>query len=177
MTSIDILNSYIEGKDRDKYKILESIYAENATVEFEINSKNIRFPSEISGNRAIAKTLSADFNKTYENVKTYYLSFPEPGQMHITGQKWLVIMQEIQTGHTRVGAGYYNWTLSHGRHELKIQAHKIYIHDMIVLADPHAGLLNALQEILPYPWAGKEAAIPAITEFPELRQITAYLKE
>jgi hypothetical protein len=89
-TSLDILECYIKGKDYDEYKILESIYDENAEVLFEISSRQISFPDKIQGNIEIAEVLSKNFNKHYKNVKTYYLSQPSRNQHDIENQKWLV---------------------------------------------------------------------------------------
>ena len=145
LSSIDILKEYIKGKDDDKYQILEHIYEQNAKVQFEIKSKHISFPDEISGNIEIAKVLSTDFNQKYKFVKTYYLSYPEPSQKEIFNQKWLVVMRDIQFGSTRVGTGYYNWQLAGFDNELKVMEHKIYIHEMLELEDPNCNILEDIQ--------------------------------
>ncbi|MBT8362803.1 MAG: hypothetical protein KJO32_17780, partial [Deltaproteobacteria bacterium] len=93
--SAHLLEQYIIGKDQNKYQILETIYEESAEVECEINSTRITFPSNIVGNRDIAKILSADFNKKYEKIKTYYLSKNIFDNFNILEQPWLVVMKEI----------------------------------------------------------------------------------
>ena len=95
-SAVEILEKYIVGKDQDQFQILEKIYLENAKVSFEINSETISFPQETHGNKDIAQVLSAEFNKNYDNVKTYYLSyeFPEIEEQVISNQSWLVIMRD-----------------------------------------------------------------------------------
>ena len=74
-----LLEKYVEEKDQDKFKILEKIYVPNAKVTFEIDTDTISFPTEILGNKNIAQVLSAEFNRKYDHVQTYYLSrsFPQ----------------------------------------------------------------------------------------------------
>ena len=174
-SSIDILKKYIEGKDRDQYQILEEIYAENATVEFEIKSEQISFPNKISGNIEIAKVLSADFNKKYKNVKTYYLSRPASNQKYINGQKWLVIMEDIQLKKTRIGTGYYDWVLTDFGSDLIVQKHKIHIHEMLELADASSELLKDLQSKLDYPFVEKESVSDIIGSYLVLKNIKKYI--
>jgi hypothetical protein len=69
-----LLEKYVEGKDHDKFKILEEIYIPNAKVTFEIESDTISFPTEILGNKNIAQVLSAEFNRKYDHVQTLPIS-------------------------------------------------------------------------------------------------------
>lgn len=170
-----LLEQYIIGKDQNKYKILEAIYEKNAAVEFEINSTNITFPSKIVGHKDIAKTLSADFNKKYEKVRTYYLSRIKTEKLTALEQPWLVVMKEIGNETTRVGSGYYNWSFIEKNNELKILRHKIYIHSMLEIHDSQSGLLLKLQEQLEYPWVDKKVAMSVIKNYKELTITTKYL--
>ena len=170
-----LLEQYIIGKDQDKHKILETIYEESAEVEFENNSTNITFPNKIIGHKNIAKTLSADFNKTYENVKTYYLARINAEELTALEQPWLVVMKEIGSEVTRVGSGYYSWDFIKTNNELKIFKHKIYIHSMLEIHDPQSELLLKIQEQLEYPWVDKKTAICTIKNYENLTEITKYL--
>jgi hypothetical protein len=175
-----LLEKYIKGKDLDKYKVLEEIYCSNAVVSFEIKAENINFPSEIHGNYEIAKVLSADFNKKYDLVKTYYLSshFPDVDNLSISGQNWLVIMREIANGKIRVGTGYYNWEFeSNNQSEIKIKHHKIFIHSMHEFPGETIDLLYELQRKLKYPWVEKENAIRVLARHSKLIDIINYLKK
>jgi hypothetical protein len=175
LSSINILEKYVEGKDKDTYKILEEIYADDAIVQFEIHSDRISFPDTISGNIQIAKALSADFNKKYTDVKTYYLSKPRSDQNIINGQKWLVIMRDIELDKTRVGTGYYDWELTHSGSNLKVQKHKISIHEMLELTDTGSKLLQDLQSRLEYPFVEKKSASNIMSSHPELEDIVKYI--
>ena len=176
-SSIDILEQYVEGKDQDKHQILESIYADDALVHFELRTRQIDFPAEISGRFEIARVLATDFNKKFTNVKTYYLSKPDVAQMSIKGQKWLVVMQDIQRDITRIGTGCYDWELEHSQDNLKIRSHRIYIHEMLELADPGSLVLIIMQSNLCYPFVEKDSTLKLIARFPELEGIREYLLE
>ncbi|MGL1930597.1 MAG: hypothetical protein OCC45_02425 [Desulfotalea sp.] len=177
LSSIDILEKYIEGKDKDKYQILEEIYADNAIVKFEIKSDQISFPNEIVGNIEIAKVLSADFNKKYTDVKTYYLSKPESNQRHIYGQKWLVVMKDNQFDKTRVGTGYYDWEITNSGSKLEIFKHKIYIHEMLELADVGSKKLKNIQRKLEYPFVELGSVVSILQSYLELENIEKYMIE
>ena len=176
-SSIDILEQYVEGKDQDKHQILESIYADDALVHFELRTERIDFPAEISGRFEIARVLATDFNKKFTNVKTYYLSKPDAAQRSIKGQKWLVIMKDMQRDITRVGTGCYDWELKHSGNRLRVQSHKIYIHEMLELPDPGSLVLTILQSNLRYPFVEKDPALKLIARFPELEGIREYLQD
>lgn len=176
-SNIDILESYVKGKDDDQYKLLEAIYAETAELKFEIDSADISFPSKIIGNIDIAKVLSKDFNQKYNNVKTYYLAKPETDQLTIHHQKWLVVMQEKSNHATRVGTGYYNWDLAEGESGLVIQNHKIYIHSMIQITNDQTNELSRIQSELDYPWTTPTNVIKTLANEPNYLNIIRYLQK
>ena len=175
----ELLEKYIVGKDLDRHKILEEIYCLNAIVSIEIEADNINFPSEIHGNVEIAKIISADFNRKYDLVKTYYLSndFPEIKNLIILKQNWLVIMKEKANGNIRVGTGYYNWEFENqNQSELKIKKHKIFIYSMLDLPSESIVLLHDLQNTINYPWEEKEKVVQVLQPFEDLKPIYNYLK-
>jgi hypothetical protein len=174
--SLHLLEQYVVGKDQDKYQILETIYGERAELEFEINSTNIDFPRKIVGHKAIAKTLSADFNKKYEKVKTYYLSNTFTDKFKILKQPWLVVMKEIGNELTRVGSGFYNWEFMECNNQLKIIKHKIYIHTMLEIHDPQSKQLQQIQQDLEYPWVESNVVVSVIKSYKNLTDVTNYLK-
>lgn len=170
-----ILEQYIIGKDQNTSKILETIYEETAEVEFAINPTNISFPSKIVGNSEIARILSADFNKKFERVKTYYLSDTIYDKLDILEQPWLVVMKEIGKDLTRIGTGHYNWHLREHPHELKIFKHKIYIHLMLEIHDPSSKQLQKIQERLEYPWVKRHVVANVLKDYENLTEITRYV--
>ena len=170
-----LLEQYIVGKDQDKFQILEKIYLKGAEVEFKINSPNITFPGKVAGNRAIAKTLSADFNKKYEKVKTYYLSKKIKDNYNISEQPWLVVMKEIGNELSCIGSGCYDWELKKHNNELKILKQRICIHVMLEIQDPGSEQLQEIQEKLKYPWVERQVAVGVLKGFENLTEITNYL--
>ncbi len=175
-TAHDILDLYIKGKDQGKYLLLEDIYSEEAMVLFEIASDSISFPEKISGNKEIARVLSKDFSHRFREVRTYYLSQPASDTEDILQQHWLVAMQDSNSGETRVGAGYYNWKFSATCTPLKIAEHKIYIHDMISIADDRMSELKRIQGNLNYPWAQKQDVLETLKSNVALAEIWDFLK-
>ena len=146
-----LLEKYVEGKDQDKFKILEGIYTPDAKVNFEIEPDTISFPTEILGNKNIAQVLSADFNRKYDHVQTYYLSrsFPQIKELIISNQGWLVIMRETEA--TASGTGLYDWIFEkQADGNLKIAGHKISIGVMLCLPGHPLSFLNDLQSKLLY---------------------------
>lgn len=182
---IDILESYIKGKDQNEYKILEHIYTESAELAFEIESDTISFPSNISGNLEIARVLSKDFNQQYTRVKTYYLAAPQKDQLIIKKQKWLVVMQdklsknknENHKPKTRVGCGYYDWDLINAKNDdgVKIKKHKITIHSMLQFEDNQNDELKRIQSVLAYPWVDIPTVIETLNIHSKYAEIIQYL--
>ena len=175
----NLLEKYIEGKDQDKFEIFEEIYLPDAQVEFEIQTNTISFPSELLGNMNIAQVLSAEFNKKYDNVKTYYLSrtFPKIENLVISKQGWLVIMREIENKQIRVGTGFYDWILERqSTGNLQIKRHNITIGVMLCLAGFSLTYLTELQGKLFYPWVDQEIAIGILQEYKELQEVYDYIK-
>ncbi len=173
-----LLEKYVEGKDLDKHEILEEIYLSSARVLFRIESGNISFPSEIIGNREIAKTLSADFNKKYDNIKTYYIScdFSKMDNLMISDQPWLVVMREIENDTIRIGTGYYDWEFSrHTSDGLKISKHIIKIGVMLSLPGVWLSLLKELQGRLSYPWVDRIQVMEILAGSPQLFEVSNYL--
>ncbi len=175
----NLLEKYIEGKDQDKFKILEEIYLPDAQVAFEIQTDTISFPSELLGNINIAQVLSAEFNKKYDNVKTYYLSrtFPQIENLVISKQGWLVIMREIENKQIRVGTGFYDWIFARQTAgDLRIKRHNISIGVMLCLSGFPLSYLTELQSKLFYPWIDREIAIGILQEYKELQEVYDYIK-
>lgn len=174
----EVLEQYINGKDKDRFELLETIYKLNSKVTFEIKPTIISFPSVINGNIEIAQVLSLDFNKKYSNVKTYYLSdcFPSIYKLSIDKQNWLVLMSEKNSDDIYVGTGYYNWKFGYGQGGvLQIEHHHIFIEAMIKLTNLPLKFLFDLQKSIPYPWAYQEKVKELLQKYDELREITQYL--
>jgi len=175
-----LLEKYVEGKDQDKFKILGEIYIPNAKVTFEIDSDTISFPTEISGNKNIAQVLSAEFNRKYDHVQTYYLSrsFPQIKDLVISNQGWLVIMRDKEDNSIRVGTGLYDWIFQkQADGNLKIAQHNISIGVMLCLPGLSLSFLDELQSSLLYPWVDKKKVIKVLSDYNELQDIVDYLEK
>ena len=173
--AIYLLEQYVVGKDQNNYQILERIYDKDAEVEFEINTDSITFPTRITGNTSIAKTLSKDFNKKYEKVRTYYLSKTISEKNSIKQQPWLVVMKEYGKALTRIGTGYYNWKFIEKNNLFTIIHHKIYIHEMLEINDVESKQLAEIQAMLKYPWVEKKDVVKILKNYENLAEITEYL--
>lgn len=176
-TSKNILEQYVLGKDKDQYHILETIFAETAEVEFQISSDKISFPEKIQGNNDIARILSKDFNKKYENVRTYYLEDVEQDTESVVNQPWLVVMKEIGRDVTRVGTGYYNWRLNKTESGLKVSKLKIYIHEMLEVFDEKSIILTEIQGEIEYPWSTSISVRKALKPYGKLQGVSEYINK
>ncbi len=174
-TAKQILEQYVLGKDKDQYQILETIFADSAEVEFEIRSKKISFPGKIRGNKDIALTLSKDFNKKYERVRTYYLEGVDQDSEDIDNQPWLVVMKEIGRDITRIGTGYYNWKLRKTENSLKVSKLKIYIYEMLELIDSQSTILSEIQSKVEYPWPDNLLVDKALKQYGRLETVSEYI--
>lgn len=173
-TVASLLEAYIEGKDQGRPELLEKIYTADARVTFAIETSSISFPDEIIGNSEIARVLSADFNRKYDMVRTYYLSrgISEPGELSIARQGWLVLMREKENDAIRVGTGHYNWQITEqGKGAVQIVHHHICIYDMLSLHNHSADFLTGLQGQLTYPWLPGERALEVLARHGELEVI------
>lgn len=157
-----LLESYVEGKDRNRPGVIEGIYAPDAVVTFDIRTPRITFPPEIRGSACIARILSADFNRRFSSPRTYYLKGPRGGRgdNSVRGQPWLVIMQEASTGLINVGWGTYDWFFEPPHVESdppwQIRRHHISIWEMVSPEDPDIRDPKDLQHPLSYPWPAEE---------------------
>lgn len=166
----NLLNTYFDGKDNDKYRLLEEIYEKDAVVEFLVKPSNIRFPSLIQGCKEIARILSKEFNQNNTDIKSYYFWQEAKGDEALEEQKWLVIMKERETQKLKVGAGLYHWYFSKNK---KLQRHYIQIEQMVYVDSKS---IECLQQDLTYPQTNLVEVMNAFACVPELQDILAYLE-
>lgn len=176
-TSKNILEQYVLGKDKNQYHILETIFTETAEVEFQISSDKISFPEKIVGNTDIARILSKDFNKKYENVKTYYLKDIDLYTESVDNQPWLVVMKEIGRDVTRVGTGYYNWKFNKTESGQKVSKLKIYIHEMLEVVDAKSSMLSEIQSEIEYPWPTSMSVRTALRPYRKLQSVSEFINK
>lgn len=178
-TVASLLEAYVAGKDQGRPELLEEIYTGDARVTFAIETASISFPDEIVGNREIARVLSTDFNRKYDQVRTYYLSkgISEPGELSIARQGWLVLMREKENNAIRVGTGHYNWQIeSRSPATVQIAHHHICIYDMLCLHNQSPDILSELQEQFTYPWLPGGRALEVLGGYPQMDAIAEPLQ-
>lgn len=149
-----LLEQYFFGKDNDDQKILSKIFAKNSKVIFDIETPMIDFPNVIEGNSKIAETMFSSFHKNFQHVKSYYLIKSREINIvnnMITRLPWLVVMQEKETGNSRIGIGHYDILFTYDEDGTwLINEFGIKIAEMQSIADNE--LYNTFQLTLSYPW-------------------------
>ncbi|MBB6520251.1 nuclear transport factor 2 family protein [Pseudoteredinibacter isoporae] len=147
----NIIRRYIRAKDDNNPQLMNRVFSEQATLEMEVNTGAIDFPSVTQGRDEITKTLVRDFNKTYENIYTFCLSDSVIEKQNSLDCRWFVAMSEKATGDVRVGYGDYQWRFCNDDLCL-VDKLTIVIEDMIVFSNTEEGELMSWASGLPYPW-------------------------
>ncbi|MCP4022484.1 MAG: hypothetical protein GY729_11640, partial [Desulfobacteraceae bacterium] len=127
----------------------------------------------------IAQMLSAEFNKKYDHIKTYYLTkdFKQLEKRFISKQRWLVLMREKETDSIWIGTGFYDWKFKTGpNNNFKIKHHHITIGVMLNLPDQPLQFLLGLQTRFSYPWVAESIVMDVIKNHMPLLGIKNYLE-
>jgi len=146
----DAIQAYIFAKDSNRPFMLDTAFAEDATVQMNVRTKSISFPPVFSGREAITDTLVREFNKKYENIYTICIG----DRPEIVGTNfsccWLVVMSEKLNRSLRVGCGSYDWQFCSGND--RVQPLSITIEKMEpASAELMAEVMGWISE-LAYPW-------------------------
>lgn len=147
----DTIRLYIKSKDDNKPHLMNRVFSEQATLEMEVKTDAIDFPSVTQGRDDIAKILVQDFNTTYENIYTFCLSDTVIEKENSLDCRWFVVMSEKATGDIRVGYGDYQWRFSSGDLHL-VDKLRIVIEDMVVFSNAEENELMPWASDLSYPW-------------------------
>jgi hypothetical protein len=150
----ELLERYVEAKDRTRPELMPRIYLPDAVLTYSIATDEIAFPAEVRGVEGITRTLVTDFGKRFADCKTYYIcETPPQGTQDIASLPWLVAMREIETGALRLGKGHYRWQLARSDDgSFAVGAMHIHIERMAAIPDADGTRLAAIQSGLPYPW-------------------------
>jgi hypothetical protein len=152
-TSKDLLEAYLQAKDRNRPAVIIDCYTPDAVLTYSIATDTIAFPAKVIGSAAIAQTLVRDFRKNFDCCKTYYVCDSLTQNAHdINFLPWLVIMRQVSTAALRLGKGWYRWGIKSSRAGLRVCAMHIHIERMDIIEDADGDRLHALQDALPYPW-------------------------
>jgi hypothetical protein len=153
-TPASLLETYFRAKDGNHPELMRDVFAPDAVLTFSISTDAISFPERTEGLEAITHTLVTDFRKKYTRCRSYYVCEQLNLQdRSIEGLPWLVLMQDVATGHIRIGTGRYDWHFGEQADgALKVRALHILIEKMDVIDNAEGTLLGTMQSALPYPW-------------------------
>ena len=174
LTPEAVLRDYFHAKDENRPYLLDRVFTSDASLHIDNSCSNITFPTGTQGRGAIADTLVTQFNKTYENIYSFYLARP-PEAADSFSCAWLVGMTEKDTKNTRVGCGTYDWTFSSESPRLA-SALVISIHAMVVLPPSTAGVIFPWLQRAGYPWLSAAQACELAPPLPELDPVVQHLK-
>ncbi len=168
-----VLRNYFHAKDENRPHLLDGVFTSDASLHVHNNSSNIAFPAVTQGRDAIADVLVRQFNRTYENIYSFYLARP-PATARSFTCAWLVGMTEKDSGSIRVGCGTYEWAFSSEPPRLA-SALVINIHAMVVLAPTSADAVLSWLLRLSYPWCRPRQLFSSTLSVHELAPVLQYL--
>jgi hypothetical protein len=174
LTPEAVLREYFHAKDENRPHLLDRVFTADASLHINNGCSNITFPTVTQGRDAIADTLVTQFNKTYENIYSFYLARP-PGTADSFSCAWLVGMSEKDTKNTRVGCGTYDWTFSSEAPRLA-RALVISIHAMVVLPPSTASMVFPWLQRAGYPWSSAAQVCELAPPLPELDPVVRHLE-
>lgn len=174
LTPEAVLREYFHAKDENRPHLLDRVFTSDASLQINNSCSNITFPTVSQGRGAIADTLVTQFNKTYENIYSFYLARP-PEVADSFSCAWLVGMTEKDTKNTRVGCGTYDWAFSAKPPRLA-SALVISIHAMVVLPSSTASVVFPWLERAGYPWTSAAQACELVPPLPELDPVVRHLE-
>jgi hypothetical protein len=174
LTPEAVLRDYFHAKDENRPYLLDRVFTSDASLHINNSCGNITFPTVTQGRGSIADTLVTQFNKTYENIYSFYLTRP-PEAADSFSCAWLVGMIEKDTKNTRVGCGTYDWTFSAEPPRLA-SALVISIHAMVVLPPSTASVVFPWLERAGYPWSSAAQACELAPPLPELDPVVQHLE-
>ncbi len=151
---------------------MQAAFVDSATLNMEVKTDSISFPSESVGLEAITDVLVRDFSQRYENVYTLCVSDSLESQKGVLSCKWLVGMSEREGGDVRIGCGRYDWRFSDVESNLANHL-TITIEKMLVLTPESSRSIMAWLEQLAYPFCHSDIIfenMPDIDEFGLIRQ-------
>ena len=169
-----VLRNYFHAKDENRPHVLDHVFTSDASLYVHNKSENIDFPAATRGRGAIADVLVRQFNRTYENIYSFYLARP-PTTAKSFICTWLVGMTEKDSKSTRVGCGTYEWTFS-PEPPCLASTLVISIHAMSILAPDNTGAVLTWLLQLGYPWCAPEQAFSLAPSTHELAPILQYLR-
>jgi hypothetical protein len=168
-----VLRTYFHGKDENRPRLLDGVFAPDATLEVRNHAQDISFPAVTEGRGAIADVLVGRFAQTYENVYSFYMSRPTSETVHFNCD-WLVGMTGKLDGQVRVGCGRYEWSF---------QDHAPGLTERLVIEIVAMQVLPAVEREavfdwfarLDYPWSTAAAVVDQAPPLPGLDPVLRFL--
>lgn len=167
-----VLRNYFHAKDENRPHLLESVFTSDASLQVHNSSSNIVFPAVTQGRDAIAGVLVRQFNRTYENIYSFYLARP-PATAQVFSCAWLVGMTEKDSKSVWIGCGTYAWRFN-SEPPCLASALVIDINAMLLLPPSSAGTVFPWLLRLSYPWCSPAQALGSA---PSLRELAAVLEQ
>jgi hypothetical protein len=169
-----VLRNYFHAKDENRPHLLDSVFTSAASLQVHNSSSSIALPAVTHGREAIADVLVRQFNRTYENIYSFYLSRP-PETAQSFSCAWLVGMTEKDNKSVRVGCGTYEWTFSSEPPHLA-NALVININAMLALPPSCAATVLPWLLQLSYPWCSSAQASALAPSMRELAHVLQFLR-
>ncbi|HXP98140.1 MAG TPA: hypothetical protein VN809_15610 [Telmatospirillum sp.] len=171
-----LILTYILAKDGNRPHLLRQTFAEDAELKMVLNTGAINFPPIAQSRESIADILARQFGATYENIYTFCLDRPPPGdRLASFSCDWAVGMSEKANRSVRVGCGRYDWRFSPTA-PLRVEHLAITI-DVMESLPPACGdeILDWLSA-LPYPWCTPKMFVQTAPAIAALRPVLTRLE-
>jgi len=168
-----VLRTYFHAKDENRPHLLDEVFAEDAVLHVHNASTAISLPAVTHGREAIAAVLVGDFNRSYENIYSFYLARPAADAAAFACA-WLVGMTDKSTREVRIGCGTYEW---HFGAAPPRRASRLVIRiDAMQLLPPDARkpVLSWLLS-LSYPWTSPAEVLGRAPSLPGLAPVLQWL--
>ena len=168
------LRTYFHAKDENRPHLLDEVFADEAILHVHNASSAISFPAVTRGREAIGAVLVGDFNRTNENIYSFYLARP-PADVTAFACAWFVGMTDKSTKAVRVGGGTYEWRFGPAPAVLASQL-VIRIDTMEMLPpDDWKPVLSWLRS-LSYPWSTPAEVLDRAPSLPGLAPVLQWLR-
>lgn len=154
-----LLRRYFHAKDENRPHLLAGVFSADARLEIRNSSAQILFPAVTVGLEAISDVLVRQFNRTYENIYSFYLGKPADGDDAFSCDR-LVGMTEKESRCVRTGCGSYDWAFVRTP-ALRATKLIISIDAMRVMDSGVAEDVMRWLATLEYPWTSVEAVTRA----------------
>lgn len=171
----DSISDYIRAKDGNRPYLLDTAFAEDASLEMIVQTASVSFPPTSIGRDAIAETLVRRFNQQYENIFTLCIGIRPEILTERFSCQWMVVMSDKQEGALRIGCGRYDWQFR--QFDDRIQSLHITIEAMECSSSASVSPIMTWVSGLPYPWCELSVIAEAPPSLPSMDRILMLLQD